>query len=380
MKIRVAMFYHSLVSDWNHGNAHFLRGIASELQARGHEVRIFEPEDSWSRNNLLDERGPETLAAFGRAFPHLTSVQYRLDDIDLGEWLDNVDLVIVHEWNDPKLVSAIGRYRRTNGAVRVFFHDTHHRALSAWEELARFDLSEYDGVLAYGASLKARYQRCGWGKQVHVWHEAADVRVFYPRSSKRAVGEIVWIGNWGDEERTEDVREYFIRPVESASWKAQVYGVRYPESALRELNESGIAFCGWVPNFEVPEVFANFKATVHIPRRPYTRELPGIPTIRPFEALACGIPLVSAPWQDTEGLFRVGRDFLMARNGDEMQKHLRDVLNDQSLAESLSANGFEIIRTRHTCRHRVDELLNIYDSIRPALLHQETPLTAEVSA
>ena len=36
-------FAHSLVSDWNHGNAHFLRGIVRELQARGHEVRLFEP-------------------------------------------------------------------------------------------------------------------------------------------------------------------------------------------------------------------------------------------------------------------------------------------------------------------------------------------------
>src|SRR5205823_555267 len=159
--------------------------------------------------------------------PHLTSIQYRLDALEVGEWLDDVDLVIVHEWNDPKLVSAIGQYRRCNGAVRVLFHDTHHRTLSAWEELARLDLSDYDGVLAYGASLKARYLHWGWGKQVHVWHEAADVRVFYPRNGERSVGDIVWIGNWGDEERTEELREYFIRPVESACWKAHVYGVRY---------------------------------------------------------------------------------------------------------------------------------------------------------
>ena len=44
--------------------------------------------------------------------------------------------------------------------------------------------------------------------------------------------------------------------------------------------------------------------TVHVPRRPYVDALPGIPTIRVFEALACGIPLVSAPWRDEEGLFR----------------------------------------------------------------------------
>ena len=36
--MRVVMFYHSLLSDWNHGNAHFLRGIVSELLA---EVMTF---------------------------------------------------------------------------------------------------------------------------------------------------------------------------------------------------------------------------------------------------------------------------------------------------------------------------------------------------
>ena len=30
---KIVLFCHSLRSDWNHGNAHFLRGIATELQA-----------------------------------------------------------------------------------------------------------------------------------------------------------------------------------------------------------------------------------------------------------------------------------------------------------------------------------------------------------
>ena len=51
--MRIVGFYHSLVSDWNHGNAHFLRGVVRELLARGHDVRIYEPADGWSRENLL---------------------------------------------------------------------------------------------------------------------------------------------------------------------------------------------------------------------------------------------------------------------------------------------------------------------------------------
>ena len=136
--MRVAMFYHSLVSDWNHGNAHFLRGIVSELQAGGHGVRVFEPEDGWSRMNLLQDAGPAALDDFHRAFPKLTSTMYSTNRLATSEWLDDADLALVHEWNDPHLISAIGRYRKANPQLRIFFHDTHHRAVTAPDELAGF--------------------------------------------------------------------------------------------------------------------------------------------------------------------------------------------------------------------------------------------------
>src|SRR5205807_6355305 len=98
----------------------------------------------------------------------------------------------------------------------------------------------------------------------------------------------------------------------------------------------------------VPEVFACYKVTVHIPRRPYTRALPGIPTIRPFEAMACGIPLISAPWDDCEQLFRPGRDFLMARDGDEMASHMHAVLTAPKMPRRLAAHGLETIYSRPT--------------------------------
>jgi spore maturation protein CgeB len=87
--------------------------------------------------------------------------------------------------------------------------------------------------------------------------------------------------------------------------------------------------------------------------------LPGIPTIRVFEAQACGIPLVSAPWRDEEGLFRPGQDFLMARDTVEMTRHLTAIRHDQDLAQAIVASGLHRIRERHTCTHRVDELLAI---------------------
>lgn len=365
MKLRIALFYHSLVSDWNHGNAHFLRGVASELLARGHAVRIFEPEDSWSRENLVRDSGPEVITNFEQAFPQLRSERYKLADLNWERALEGSHLVIAHEWNDAQLISALGAYRRRHPETRLLFHDTHHRAITAPRELARFDLAQYDGVLAYGASLKDAYERQGWGRQVHVWHEAADIRVFYPRLSDEKAGDLVWIGNWGDEERSEELREFLLEPVKRLLLTARVHGVRYPDEALRGLQQAGISYGGWLPNFQVPQVFSHFRVTVHVPRRPYLKQLPGIPTIRPFEALACGIPMISAPWEDTEGLFRHGRDFLMARDGTEMEDLLHNVLSDPGLAASLARSGLETIRQRHTCGHRVDQLMEIYEAMKP---------------
>jgi spore maturation protein CgeB len=135
--------------------------------------------------------------------------------------------------------------------------------------------------------------------------------------------------------------------------------VRYPDHALRALDEHGARYRGWLPNARAPEVFARHLATVHVPRRFYVDLLPGIPTIRVFEALACGIPLLCAPWRDDEGLFRPGEDYLVARDGAEMARHMAAVRGDAGLRGSLVANGLAAIRARHSCAHRTAELLGV---------------------
>jgi spore maturation protein CgeB len=151
--------------------------------------------------------------------------------------------------------------------------------------------------------------------------------------------------------------------VKELGLKARVYGVRYPAGALRALSAAGIEYGGWLPNFQAPAILARFRFTVHIPRRPYVKALPGVPTIRPFEALACGIPLVCAPWQDNEHLFSPGKDYLVARDGAEMKRQLQRLLADCQLTGALSAHGRRTILHRHTCAHRVDELMDIYHRI-----------------
>jgi spore maturation protein CgeB len=366
--VRIVYFTHSLSSCWNHGNAHFLRGVMRALAAEGHQVEAWEPAEAWSLANLLRDHGAEGLSAFAEAYPDLPVPHRHAGPEDVCPALDRADLVIVHEWSEPWLVAALGRARRRGGRFTLLFHDTHHRAVSDPEAIRAFDLDGYDGVLAFGEALAEVYRSWGWGSRVFVWHEAADTRLFRPPPEDAGPREerLVWIGNWGDEERSAELQEFLLRPAQGLGLRLDVHGVRYPEAALRALAEHGARYRGWLPNPRVPEVFARNLATVHVPRRFYAERLPGIPTIRVFEALACAIPIVSAPWEDSEGLFRRDTDFLMARDGAQMARHLRALREDAGLRASLAAHGLETIRARHTCAHRAEELTAILGTLRTA--------------
>jgi spore maturation protein CgeB len=366
MSLNIKLFCHSIVSDWNHGNAHFLRGVLTDMAVRGFKVESLEPEDSWSRQNLEIEYGVGPIAEFSKRFPAIPWRTYDLTRDSVEDLIGDADIVIVHEWNTPDLVAKIGECRVRNRDFRVFFHDTHHRVITAAHEMRLNDLAAYDGILVYGQALKGAYQKLGWTSSVHVWHEAADTRVFKPMAKDGERSGLVWVGNSGDGERTQELHEFLIDPVKRLRIPARIYGVRYPQQAIEELRDAGIDYGGWLPNYAVPEVFSRCQVTVHVPRRPYVSTLAGIPTIRPFEAMACCIPLICSPWTDTEGLFRRGEDYLLARNGTEMTEMIAEVLSDTKLAASLGGNGLSTIQSRHTCTHRVDEFLKIYDGVAPA--------------
>ena len=130
--MRVVIFCHSLLSDWNHGNAHFLRGRcdrAGRARARGPRLRA-------ARRLERDEPGARARRAAARGGAH------RFPDAASGALRGALarprpralarapTLVLVHEWNEPELVRAIGRQRARQGGFALLFHDTHHRAVT----------------------------------------------------------------------------------------------------------------------------------------------------------------------------------------------------------------------------------------------------------
>ena len=299
--MRIIYLTHSLRSCWSHGSAHFLRGVLRELAALGHDVVACEPEVAVSLSDLLGDPGSSEQAA--AAEPFFRTYDPDADLETLEALVEGADLVIVHQWNRPELVARIGRIRARGGPFLALFHDTHHRALTAPEDLRPCNLPAYDGVLASGISLVEAYKRMGWGEQVFAWREGADTSVFQPPEEESDREGLAWIGDWADGERLAELKDILVRPAREAGLPIDVFGVRFSDRAKRALRRAGVRCHGWLPNAKTSEVLASHLATVQIPRRLSASLLPGGPPIRMFEALACGIPLVAAPWSDSEGLF-----------------------------------------------------------------------------
>jgi spore maturation protein CgeB len=349
--MKLVIFCHSLVSDWGHGAAPFLRGVVGELQAAGHAVDVYEPEDGWSRRNLLIDQGQPAVVAFATRFPALRSRRYRPGEPNLDRTLAGADVVLVHEWTDPALIAAIGAHRASRGTYRLLFHDTHHRALSdrpAWDTL---ELANYDAVLVSDRALVDAYaQRV---RRVSVWHEAADLRVLHRRDRSAAfepppLSDLVWIGDFSDYEE-DAFDDLLLAPVRNLGLRATIYGVRYPARARAALERAGADHRGYLPDWAAPWALARARLTIELPRR--------VPASRPFAPLACGVPLVSAARDGANDLFEPGRDFAIARSGREMSAQISGLLADPARARALAEQGRATILARHTCAHRVAELL-----------------------
>ena len=227
------------------------------------------------------------------------------------------------------MVNAILQRKQKEGFLALL-HDTHHRVYTSAHEILKFHLHRFDGVLAFGEAIRKIYHDGLGIERTWTFHEAADVSVFKPQEGDKTT-DVVWIGNWGDEERTQELTEFLVGPARAlCGTKVVAHGVRYPEEAVKALRQAGIDYRGYLPNLSTPRVYGQSRLALHVPRRQYTNGLSGIPTIRVFEALACGIPLLCSPWNDIEHLFRPGEDYIVAADGKQMAGEIEFLLGDEA--------------------------------------------------
>jgi spore maturation protein CgeB len=368
-RLKIALFAHSIVSDWNHGNAHFLRGLMRALDRMGHRVHCYEELGCWSLANLVRHEGEKAVAAidgFRAAYPELDVRFYQSSHEGfrafLQQQLKDTDIVLLHEWNDPFVVNCVLELKKQCGFIALLY-DSHHRAYTQAGEILKFHLHLLDGVLAFGEALRRIYAD-GFGvARTWTFHEAADIEHFYPLDHKKEI-DLLWIGNWGDEERTRELEEFLTAPAASEPRRKVVaHGVRYPQEGVEMMRQAGVEYRGYLPNLATPEMYATSALALHIPRRQYRNGLSGIPTIRVFEALACGIPLLCSPWSDEENLFHPGQDYVVVHSRTEMKAEIERLLQDSGARRQIAESGLKTILERHTCAHRAEQLISICEGV-----------------
>jgi spore maturation protein CgeB len=374
--MRIALFCHTIRSDWNHGHSHFLRGLVRALRLLGHSVTVYEEARGWSVTHLVREHGLAPLREFRRRFPFIDVRLYEPEDPPalerrLADELAGVDAVLLDEWpavEHPALTDLLIRLRPACGYA-LLLRDAHSRVLTEPVPLRR-RLDRFGAVLVYGPSMADEYRRRLGLPGVRVLHEAADVALFRPRAQEPATGDVddaVFIGNWGEGERADDLDRFLLGPARRFGGRRRfaVHGVRYPPEVLRALaGAGGVDYRGWLPNYLVPHAFAHARVGLHLIRRQYAEWLHGIPTIRVFEALACGLPLVNTRWRDTDHLFREGRDYLLVDTPAQMEEVLAWLWHDASARARLGRNGMLRVLGAHTCVHRAEQLLEIVQDLR----------------
>ena len=333
--MKVIIFSHPLLSDGHNGHAGLMPGIASELRSRGHNVVVYEPR----HNSLLEVLAAGSLASVFRPGRRGVSTQsYSVKSLDVNRILSGADLVLVHAWSEPEVINLIGEHHVYSRSYKSFLIDPRQRPRCGQRQ-ANPDCRRYDGVLAGGDALRDWYLSTGAARRAWTWHPAVNTSFFRPLPDVESKWDVTWIGDWRDGPRSAQFHEFLARPVRELGLRARVYGARYPESVVRRLASSSVTYGGWLPEYRVPEAMAAARVVLHLPSQTQWPSATGLPCTQLLFGLACGRPVVSAPWQDEEGMFFAGEDYLMAGDSDQMRGLLRTVLGNPEVASRLAGNG-----------------------------------------
>ena len=182
--MRVIFFCHSLVSDWNHGNAHFLRGVWQRIaRARDHEVRVFEQAGGVEQRqiwwlNTGNRRWP-VLRAHIPSFTAKPTTSATLD-LDQARW-PTPTWCWCTSGTSIEVVEAIGGTSgNVHGRYRLLFHDTHHRWVTDRAPWARYGPVTTTACWHMAKIDSRSYLAMAGHQRAWVWHEAADTTVFKP--------------------------------------------------------------------------------------------------------------------------------------------------------------------------------------------------------
>jgi spore maturation protein CgeB len=344
--MRIVILGLSITSSWGNGHATTYRGLVRELVARGHDLLFLERDVPWYASNR-DMPAP----------PWGTTALYASVD-DLRERfapeVRDADLVIVGSYV-PQGVAVGDWVQRTARGLTAFYDiDTPvtlaRLARGDEEYLAPRQIAGYGLYLSFtaGPTLE-RLEREFGSPCARELYCSVDPALYFPEPQDKA-WDLGYMGTYSDD-RQPGVERLLLEPARRfAQGRFIVAGPQYPDGIAWPAN---VDYKPHLPPAEHRAFYNRQRWTLNITRADMVAA-GWSPSVRLFEAAACGTPIISDRWAGIEEVLAPGREIVLADSTDDALAVLRDWGEDERLR--LAERARARILGEHTAAHRAEQL------------------------
>ncbi len=341
----------TLRSSWGNGHATTYRALVDALLRRGHRVRFLERDVPWYADN---QDPPDELPG---------ELLLYADPADLarrhGTTVASADLVIVGSYVPDGIEVGLWAQAQARGIVAFYDIDT-PVTLAA---LARGDCAYlaphvvpgYDLYLSFSGGPLLEVLMDDYGAPLAVpFYCSVDPQGYHPEPATPRY-DLGYMGTYSDD-RQPVLETLLLAP--ARAWDAGrfvVAGPQYPPSIAWPGNLHRIEHLG--PSRH-RAFYASQRFTLNVTRADMVAA-GWSPSVRLFEAAACGTPIISDPWEGLADLLEPGEEILIARDGDDVLRWLRDMPEEER--RRIGEAGRRRVLAGHTAMHRATTLEQYHD-------------------
>jgi spore maturation protein CgeB len=344
--MRVAWFASSLVSSYWNGAATYYRGLVRALADRGHSVTFYEP-DAYERQAHRDIDDPPWADVVVWQPTEATARR-------LVKGARSADLVVKASGVgvlDDVLEEAVASL---DGPTRVLWDVDAPATLAAADERFGALVPRFDLVLTYGGGepVVERYVELGARECVPVYN-ALDPETHHPvEADERFDADLAFLGNRLPD-REARVEAFFLRAAELLPDRRFLLGGSGWETRVLPVNVRYLGHVGTVDHnaFNVTPL-----AVLNVTRDSMVQNGWSPPT-RVFEAAGAGACLITDAWEGIEEFLEPGVEVLVASDGDELARHLRELCSDD--AARMGAAARERVLRDHTYAQRAEQVESV---------------------
>lgn len=344
----------SVTSSWGNGHATTYRALLKELKALGHDILFLEKDVPWYSGNR-DMPNPE----FCRLGLYKTNEELKSD---YKQEVAEADVVIVGSYVQQGVEVGTWAIETATGVTAFYDIDTPVTLAKLerkdYEYLDREIISKYDMYLSFsgGPILKHLEEHYG-SPMARALYCSVDPELYFPEEKDRK-WQIGYLGTYSTD-RQPTVQELLNIPAaEFTNKKFVVAGPNYPEDFNWSKNVERIEH---LPPARHREFYNSQNFTLNVTREDMIKAGYS-PSVRLFEAAACGVPIISDYWDGIDSIFEPGKEILIAKSSSEVSEYFRSISEEER--KKIGERARQKVLRSHTAKARALELVNYVQEVR----------------